>query len=97
MGHFEFCRSSQLLAAAHTSFQLLDKQPNFVFGLARACADKIQLRFQKRSLAAAGAKEALGMHPRYDKEQNDYYWLVLFVLTQKEPKKSRAKPKALRA
>ena len=36
-----------------TSFQLLDKQPNFVFGLAGACADKIQLRFQKRSLAAA--------------------------------------------
>ena len=34
-------------------FQLLDKQPNFVFGLAGACADKIQLRFQKRSLAAA--------------------------------------------
>jgi hypothetical protein len=31
----------------------LDKQPNFVFGLAGACADKIQLRFQKRSLAAA--------------------------------------------
>jgi hypothetical protein len=31
----------------------LDKQPNFVFGLAGACADKIQLRFQKRGLAAA--------------------------------------------
>jgi hypothetical protein len=43
----------ELLAAAHTSFQLLDKQPNFVFGLAGACADKIQLRFQKRSHAAA--------------------------------------------
>jgi hypothetical protein len=53
MDHFDFCRSSQLPAAAHTSFQLLDKQPNFVFGLAGACADKIQLRFQKRSLAAA--------------------------------------------
>jgi hypothetical protein len=38
----------------HTlTFQLLDKQPNFVFGLAVACVDKIQLRFQKRSLAAA--------------------------------------------
>ena len=53
MGQIAFCRSSQLPAAAHTSFQLLDKQPNFVFGLAGARADKIQLRFQKRSLAAA--------------------------------------------
>ena len=32
--------------------QLLDEQPNFIFGLAGACADKIQLRFQKRSHAA---------------------------------------------
>jgi len=37
-GPFELCGSSQLLAAAHISFQLLDKQPNFVFGLAGACA-----------------------------------------------------------
>jgi hypothetical protein len=65
MDHFEFCRSSQLPAAAHTSFQLLDKQPNFVrqksdavFGLAGACADKIQLRFQKRIRQLADAEPA---------------------------------------
>jgi len=34
------------------SSQLLDKQHNFIFGLVGACADKIQLRFQKRSHAA---------------------------------------------
>jgi hypothetical protein len=30
----------------------LEKQPNFIFGLAGACEDKIQLRIQKRSHAA---------------------------------------------
>ena len=40
-------------------FQLLDKQPNFVFGLAGACGrDKIQLRFQKRIRQLADAEPA---------------------------------------
>ncbi len=31
-------------------FQLLDKQPNFVFGLVRVCADKIQLRSKSAAM-----------------------------------------------
>ena len=37
---------------ARAFHQLLDKQHNFIFGLAGAGADKIRLRFQKRSHAA---------------------------------------------
>ena len=40
------------VVVARDFHQLLDKQPNFSFGLAGICAAKIQLRFQKRSPAA---------------------------------------------
>jgi len=67
----------------------LEKQPNFIFGLVRACADKIQLRFQKRSLAAAERKKALVLHPPCATSK-----LEAASPVQKEPKKLRVKPQA---
>ncbi len=78
----------------HTlSSQLLDKQHNFIFGVAGACADKIQLRFQKRSHAAAEPKNTLIAWAHTDGAQvvsRPVYFNVLFVLIQKRTKKIKS-------
>jgi hypothetical protein len=56
MSYLSFARALKQGGAHKLSFQLLEKQPNFirqksdaVFGLAVACADKIQLRSKSAS------------------------------------------------